>query len=53
MVGFYVIIALWTWFYVGDPGQEVMLACGTTVAEALANEETATGAVNELVTGLF
>ena len=41
MVGFYLVIAMWTWFYEGQPGQEVMLACGTTVAEALANEVTA------------
>ena len=49
MIGFYVIIALWTWFYVGEPGHEAMLACTTTVAQALANER----AANELVTGLF
>ncbi|KAF9653776.1 hypothetical protein BDM02DRAFT_3182767 [Thelephora ganbajun] len=35
MIGFYIIIAMWTWFYVGQPEQEVMLACRTTVAEAL------------------
>ena len=43
MVGFYVIIALWTWFYDGQPEQEVMLACGISVAEAVANEVTAGG----------
>ena len=43
MVGFYIIIALWTWFYNGQPEQEVMLACGITVAEALANEANAEG----------
>ena len=43
MVGFYVIIAMWTWFYDGQPEQEVMLACGITVAEALTNEVTAEG----------
>jgi hypothetical protein len=53
MIGFYIIIALWTWFYVGDPGHDVMLACTTTVAEALANEANAEGTVIELVTGLF
>ena len=53
MVGFYLVIALWTWFYVGQPGHEVMLAC-TTVAQALANETTTEGAANELVNaGLF
>lgn len=53
MIGFYIIIALWTWFYVGQPGQEVMLACTTTVAEALAHEASAEGAASELVAGLF
>ena len=43
MVGFYVIIALWTWFYTGQPEQKVLLACGMTVAEAVANEATAEG----------
>lgn len=43
MVGFYIIIAMWTWFYDGQPEQEVMLACGKTVAEALANEATGEG----------
>jgi len=38
MVGFYIIIAMWTWFYVGQPEMEVMLACGkTTMADALAH----------------
>ena len=56
MIGFYVIIAMWTWFYVGQPGQEVMLACKTTVAEALANlanEGSVEGAASGLATGLF
>lgn len=55
MVGFYIIIAMWTWFYVGQPELEVMLACGTTVADALAHlgeGESGEGAV-ELVTGLL
>jgi len=38
MIGFYLVIAMWTWFYQGQPGQGVMLACKMTVAEALANE---------------
>ncbi|KAF9788189.1 hypothetical protein BJ322DRAFT_1047593 [Thelephora terrestris] len=53
MIGFYMIIALWTWFYVGQPGQKVMLACTTTVATALANEAAGGGATNGLVTGLL
>lgn len=53
MIGFYIIIALWTWFYVGEPGHEAMLACTTTVAEALANETIVEGTANELVTGLL
>ena len=53
MVGFYIIIAMWTWFYVGQPEQEVMLACGITVAEALAAEETAEGVVSEVVARMF
>lgn len=53
MIGFYIIIAMWTWFYVGEPGHEAMLACATTVAEALADEATAEGAANELVAGLL
>lgn len=52
MIGFYVIIALWTWFYTGQPEHEVMLAC-TTIAEALANEGTGESAANELITALF
>lgn len=43
MVGFYVTIAMWTWFYVGQPEQEVMLACGMTVAQAVANKATKEG----------
>ena len=43
MVGFYVIIVMWTWFYDGQPEQELMLACGITVAEAVANEATRGG----------
>lgn len=43
MVGFYVIIAMWTWFYDGQPEQEVMLACRMTVAEAVANGSTGEG----------
>jgi hypothetical protein len=53
MVGFYIIIAMWTWFYTGQPDQVVMLACRTTVAEALAGEETTEGVVSELVARLF
>jgi len=53
MVGFYIIIALWTWFYAGQSEQEVMLACTTTIAEALAQEASAEGAASELVAGLF
>lgn len=53
MVGFYITIALWTWFYDGQPGHELMLACTTTVAEALANEENGGGSANELVARLF
>lgn len=53
MVGFYIIIALWTWFYVGQPEQGVMLACKTTVAEALAGGEGAEEAVSRLVSGLL
>jgi len=53
MVGFYIIIAMWTWFYTGQPEQEVMLACKTTVAEALAAEEATEGVVSELVARLF
>jgi len=53
MVGFYIIIAMWTWFYTGQPEQEVMLACGTTVAEALAAEGATEGAVSELVARMF
>jgi len=53
MVGFYITIALWTWFYDGQPGHELMLACTTTVAEALANEENGGGSAHELVAGLF
>ena len=53
MVGFYIIIAMWTWFYVGQPEQEVMLACGTTVAEAWAIEEAAEGVVSEVVARMF
>ena len=37
MIGFYVIIAMWTWFYVGQPELEVMLTC-KSVAEALSSE---------------
>ena len=53
MVGFYVIIAMWTWFYTGQPEMEVMLACKTTVAEALAHlgEEQAEEVVEHLATG--
>jgi len=51
MVGFYIVIAMWTWFYTGQPEQVAMLACRTTVAEAA--EETAEGAVSELVARLF
>jgi len=36
MIGFYVIIAMWTWFYVGQPELEVMLSC-KSVAEALSD----------------
>lgn len=53
MVGFYITIALWTWFYVGQPEHEAMLACTTTVAEALAAEEATEGAVSDLVARLF
>lgn len=42
MIGFYTMIALWTWFYVGQPTQEVMLAgpgrgcaAGSSIAEAI------------------
>ena len=52
MIGFYIVIASWTWFYVGQPAQAVMLACGTSVAEALADEVTAEGA-NELAARLI
>jgi len=52
MVGFYIVIAMWTWFYTGQPEQVAMLACMTTVSEAAA-EETAEGAVSELVARLF
>ena len=38
MIFFYIVIASWTWFYVGQPAQVVMLACRTSVAEALINE---------------
>ena len=37
MVGFYIVIAMWTWFYVGQPELEVLLSC-KSVAEALAAE---------------
>jgi len=53
MVGFYIIIAMWTWFYVGQPEQEVMLACGRTVAQALAAEEAAEGTASEVVARMF
>lgn len=53
MIGFYVTIAMWTWFYVGQPGQEVMLACGTTVAEALGNEKAVEDAGNRLAARMF
>jgi len=52
MVGFYVIIAMWTWFYTGQPELEVMLACRTTVAQALAAEEAAEEVVSHLVARL-
>jgi Ca2+:H+ antiporter len=58
MIGFYVIIALWTWFYPGQPEQKLLLVCGTTIAEAVTHfgqggTEGAEGAVSHLVTGLF
>ena len=53
MVGFYIIIAMWTWFYVGQPEQEVMLACGRTVAQALAAEEATGGTASEVVARMF
>lgn len=55
MVGFYIIIAMWTWFYVGEPQQEVMLACKTTVAEALTHldDGESVESVVDLVTGLL
>jgi len=52
MVGFYIVIATWTWFYIGQPAQAVMLACGTSVAEALANEVTKEG-TNQLAARLI
>jgi len=53
MIGFYVIIALWTWFYTGQPEQVVMLACKSTVAEAVATEEAARSGVQNLVARMF
>jgi hypothetical protein len=52
MIGFYVIIALWTWFYTGQPDQRAMLGCGT-VAEALAHKVTAEGVTEHLSRGLL
>ena len=55
MVGFYIVIAMWTWFYVGQPDLEVMLACKTTVAEALTQlgEEGTGGVVERAVGSMF
>ena len=58
MVGFYINIAMWSWFYVAQPELEVLLACGKTMAqEALehmpkgkALSATAVGAVEHIVT---
>ena len=50
MIGFYIIIAMWTWFYVGQPELEVMLTC-KSVAEALSSEggpEAVEGAVEHV-----
>jgi len=50
MIGFYVIIAMWTWFYIGQPELEIMLSC-KSVAEALAAEgitEAAEGAADHI-----
>jgi len=53
MVGFYIIIAMWAWFYPGQPEQEIMLVCNISVAEALAQEGAAEEAASHLVSGLF
>lgn len=56
MIGFYATIAMWTWFYPGQPEQEVLLACRTTVAEAVAHLNGGEGVeetVSHIVTGLF
>jgi len=36
MVGFYIIIGMWTWSYIGQPELSVMLTCGS-VSEALSH----------------
>ena len=46
MIGFYVVIAMWTWFYVGQPELEVLLSC-KSVAEALS--ELGTEAAEDIV----
>ncbi len=38
MIIFYVMIALCTWFYGGQPELEAMLTCAGSVAQALAEE---------------
>lgn len=54
MIGFYVIIALWTWFYVGQPEHVMMLACKTTVADSiLVTGEGGGGAAASLAARMF
>jgi len=56
MIGFYTMIALWTWFYVGQPSQEVMLAgpghhcaAGSNISQAISAFGNETGVTGEVV----